>query len=92
MSERVKFQFPEPDPEGAEDDIGLAIFTAECIYGRPQTRLEVAYWLTSDGRPAVFDNRGPAGESALRVLIGLFGARFGEAGFQMESAQFGVAV
>ena len=84
MNERVTFRFPEPDHQGSEADIGLAIFTAECIHGRPQTRLETGYWLTSDGSRAVFESRGPAGECALRVLVGLLGARFGEFGFEVR--------
>lgn len=84
MGEHIKFRFKDPDPDGVEGDIGLAIFSAECIYGRPQTRLEAGYWLSVDGTTVVFDVGGPAGESALRVLVGLVGARFGEGGYSVE--------
>ena len=86
MSERITLGFPEPDPAGVEGDIGLAIFSSECIHGRPQTRLDVAYWLPLDGEKAVVEVRGPAGESALRVLLGLLAARFGETGFTVRRA------
>ena len=87
MSERIKFRFPTPDPDGVEGDIALSIFSAECIHGRPRTRLDIGYFLATDGRRAVVDVRGPAGEMALRVLLGLLGARFGEAGFEVQHAQ-----
>ena len=90
MNERMTFRFPEPDYEGTETDIGLALFTAECIHGRPKTRLEAAYWLRNDGQQAVFDVRGPAGETALRVLVGLLGARFGEDGYTVDGKARGV--
>ena len=81
MSERIKFRFPTPDAEGVEGDIALAIFSAECIHGKPRTRLDVGYFLTTDGKRAVMQVRGPAGETALRVLVGLLSARFGESGY-----------
>ena len=85
MSERVRFKLPERNEvRGVEDDVALAIFTAECIYGRPQTRMEVSYATGLDGRTCVLDVNGPAGESAVRVLVGLFEARFGEARFAVE--------
>ena len=89
MDEHVTFNFPDTDFAGVEGDVGLSIFTAECIYGRPKTRLEAAYWIPDSGKRAVFETRGPAGEAALRVLIGLLGARFGEGGFSVERAETG---
>lgn len=85
MQERMVFKFPE-DPT-AEDDVALAIFSAECMYGRPQTRLEVGYEMTADSQGCVVEVRGPAGEMMVRVLVGLLGARFGEGGFSVEQAQ-----
>ena len=87
MSERIKFIFPKPDADGVAHDIGLSIFSGECVHGRPQTRLDIAYYLTDDGRRAVLDVRGPAGETALRVFVGLCTARFGEGGFRVERRQ-----
>lgn len=85
MSQRVRFHLPEnPELEQVEDDLALAIFTAECIYGRPQTRMEVRYLVAADQRSCAMEVSGPAGESAVRVLIGLFSSRFGEDGFQIE--------
>ena len=44
MSEILWFQFPEPrNFEGVDSDACLAIFAAECVHGRPKTRLEVSY-------------------------------------------------
>lgn len=84
MAELIKFEFPEPEQEEVEQDIALSIFTAECIHGRPRTRLDVGYLLSDDGHRAVFEVRGEAGETALRVLVGLLAARFGEGGFNVE--------
>lgn len=85
MGDKVRFYFPEPtDREGAEEDICLAIFTAECLHGRPKTRLEVSYLVGADGRRCVVDVAGPAGETALRVFTGLCAARFGDDGFRIE--------
>ena len=84
MHEVVRFVFPEAGcREGIEADIALAIFSAECLYGRPRTRLEVSYLVDGEGRRCVLRARGEAGETALKVFLGLCGARFGEEGFQV---------
>ena len=72
MQELVVFKFPEDGH--VEDDLALAIFSAECMYGRPQTRLEVGYHVAGDYRSCVLEASGPAGEMAVRVLIGLLGS------------------
>lgn len=84
MREIVRFTFPAPSVrQEVEDDLGFAIFAAECMYGRPQTRLELQYLVSSDGRRCVADVSGPAGEAALRVFLGLVSAR-GEGRFSVE--------
>lgn len=85
MLEIVRFTFPAPsDRHAVEDDLALAIFAAECLYGRPQTRLELRYLIDPDGERCVADVRGPAGEAALRVFMGLSAARCGDGRFSME--------
>jgi hypothetical protein len=85
MSEVIKFRFPEgADREEVEGDACLALFSAECLHGRPQTRMEVSYLVDADATACVFHVRGPAGETAARVFVGLCGERFGEAGFRVE--------
>jgi len=85
MTEKIRFQFPgAEDAGGVEDDLTLAIFTAQCVHGRPQTRLQVRYFVTEDGQRAAIEVAGPAGEMALRVFLGLCSARFGEDGFVVE--------
>ena len=85
MTEILRFQFPNAaDREGVESDACLAIFSAECLHGRPKTRLEVSYLLEASGVRCVFEVRGEAGGTALQVFIGLCGERFGEAGFTVE--------
>lgn len=77
MLDRVRFQFSEGAVKESEieDDLGFAIFAAECIHGRPQTRMEVRYVIAADDDCTV-EVSGPAGEDALRIFIGLLDARF----------------
>ncbi|MCZ2111758.1 MAG: hypothetical protein LC118_19730 [Dehalococcoidia bacterium] len=85
MSERTRFKFVKTHgKEEVESDAALAIFTAECVHGRPKTRLAVRYLVADDGSTAVFETEGEAGEAALRVFLGLCSARFGDDGFQVE--------
>jgi hypothetical protein len=84
MSEVIRFQFPESAVrEEVEGDACLAIFSAECLYGRPQTLLEAAYLVAADGRSMVLRVSGVAGDTATRVLIGLCAERFGDGGFRV---------
>lgn len=90
MSEILRFQFTEPgDFEGVDGDACLAIFAAECVHGRPKTRLEVSYLVDAGGRRCVLKVNGPAGETAAQVFTGLCNERFGEAGFTVERVQQG---
>jgi hypothetical protein len=90
MSEIIRFQFPEcAVRDEVEGDACLAIFSAECLHGRPQTLLEASYLVSLDGRCLVLQVRGVAGETAARVFIGLCGKRFGEAGFRVERVEPG---
>ena len=84
MSERWRFRLVDLNESGGlESDACLAIFSAECVYGRPRTRIEVSYLADADGSGCVFAVGGPAGEMALQVFIGLCGERFGETGFNV---------
>jgi hypothetical protein len=90
MSEIIRFAFPEEsDYEEVEGDMALALFTSECIHGRPRTRLEVSYFVSTSGRRCLLSVRGPAGESALQVFAGLCEERFGEDGFSIERVSEG---
>ena len=85
MSEIVRFTFPgTTDREGVDADACLAIFSAECLHGRPKTRLEVSYLVDSTGSACVFEIAGEAGDVAVQVFLGLCTERFGETGFQVE--------
>jgi hypothetical protein len=81
----LRFNFdPAADAEAIEDDFGLALFAASCIYGRPGVRLDARYLVSSDGRRCVATVAGSAGEAALRVFTGLCTARLGDDGFRIE--------
>lgn len=85
MRETVRFVFPNSGSrDEIEADVGLSIFSAECLYGRPRTRLQVSYLIDNEGGRCVLRVRGEAGETALKVLIGLCCERFGENGFTVE--------
>ena len=85
MSEIVRFSFPgTTNREGVEADACLAIFSAECLHGRPKTRLEVSYLVDATGSACVFEIAGEAGDVAVQVFLGLCTERFGERAFQVE--------
>lgn len=71
----------ETDPETLDADAALALFTAECVYGRPRVRLEATYALGADGASCEIEATGEAGEAAARVLAGLLTTRHGEDGY-----------
>lgn len=79
MHTMVRFAFTEDiDRETVEADMALAIFVAECVYGKPRVRMEASYLVEGSGRTCVVDVCGEAGEIAARVFAGLAAARLGE--------------
>ena len=85
MNAMVRISFPPGSTkEGIEADACLAIFAAECIHGRPKTRMAVSYLVDEHGEHCVLRVQGEPGEMALQVFIGLCGERFGEDGFEIE--------
>ena len=44
MANIIRFAYlGEADAGAVEADVALAIFAAECVYGKPRTRLEASY-------------------------------------------------
>ena len=85
MRQKVRFAFTDAGAkEDIEADVALAIFTAECVYGRPRVRMEASYLVDDAGKSCVIDVRGEAGEAAARVFTGLTTARIGEQAFQVK--------
>jgi hypothetical protein len=81
----LRFRFASPsDATAVEDDLRLALFAAECLYGSARLRLEAAYLVRCDGATCVIESRGEAAEAAARVFAGLSAMRVGEAGFSVE--------
>ena len=81
----LRFNFKESaDREAVEDDLGVAIFAAECVYGKPRVRMEASYLVDEDGKSCALDVRGEAGEAAARIFAGIAAARVGEAGFSVR--------
>lgn len=86
VREVIRFRFSEPvERQEVEDDVCLAIFAVECLFGAPRVRLELAGFLVSeDGSCCVLDVCGPAGEAAARVFTGLTTTRVGGGALNVE--------
>lgn len=85
MGNLLRFAFARGSAkEDIEADVTLAIFTAECVYGRPRVRMEASYLVDDDGSSCVIDVEGEAGEAAARVFTGLTAARVGEQAFSVK--------
>ncbi len=90
MSTLVRFAFPNgEDKGGLEADIALAIFAAECVYGRPRVRMEASYLVAEDGTACVVQVDGESGEAAARIFAGLTSLRVGEVGFEVQRRNAG---
>jgi len=88
----LRFRFTPPsDSATVEDDLRLALFAAECLYGPARLRLEAAYSVRCDGATCIIESRGEAADAAARVFAGLTAMRVGEAGFQVEHLAAGPA-
>lgn len=84
-TQTVRFTFDsEGDRKAVEEDIGLALFAATCIYGEPGVRLGARYLVSPDGKRCVASVAGPAGEAVVRVFTGLCAIRLGDEGFRVE--------
>lgn len=85
MHTMLRFGFREcSDREGIEADMALAIFAAECVYGRPRVRMEASYLVDDKGKACVVDVAGESGEAVARVFAGLTAARVGEEAFTVR--------
>jgi hypothetical protein len=85
MGKLLRFSFKEGETrESVEADIALAIFTAECVYGRPRVRMETSYLVDEGGKTCVVEVCGEAGETAARIFAGLAAARLGEHGYEVR--------
>ena len=84
MSQVLEFKFREADRETVEADVALAIFAAECVYGRPRVRMEASYLVDEGGTACVLDISGEAGEAVARVFAGLSAARFGDQAYSVR--------
>ena len=60
MNQVLRFKFSEADRETVEADVALAIFAAECVYGRPRVRIEASYLVDEGGTACVLDISGEA--------------------------------
>ena len=84
MANILPFEFGRPtDIEALEDHVVLALFAAECVYGKPRTRMEASYLVDEDGESCVLRADRDAGEAAARIFTGL-AARLGDAAFKVQ--------
>jgi hypothetical protein len=77
----------EEDKQAVETDITLALFAAECVFGKPRVRMEASYILEEDGAACVINAAGEAGEAAARIFAGLTAARLGEASYSVKRVE-----
>jgi len=78
-----RFEFDEiVSKQDIEEQIALAIITAECTFGKPKVRLHAAY-LATDGK-AVIDVSSQVGEQIAEVFTGLMSRHIGEENFTVE--------
>jgi hypothetical protein len=84
MKTLLRFCFDSPVRADLEADMALAIFAAECVYGKPRVRMETSYLVDAGGSTCVLDVGGEAGEAAARVFAGLAALRVGEEAFTVR--------
>lgn len=85
MGKLIHFGFKEDtDPKAIEEDMALAIFSAECVYGKPRVRMEARYLVDQQGKTCVLKIAGESGEAAARIFAGLTAVRLGESGFTVH--------
>lgn len=83
MNEICRFDFDGTvSKRDIEEQITLAIITAECTFGKPRVRLNAAY-LASNGK-AVIDVSSDVGEHIAQVFTGLMIRLVGEENFSVE--------
>ena len=88
MTDILRFEFlGKPDPEAVEADMALAIFAAECVYGKPRIRLEASYLVANGGRDCILKSDGEAGDAVARILAGLAAVRVGETAFRVRHVE-----
>jgi hypothetical protein len=67
-----------------EEDVLLALFASECIFGKPRVRLEVSYRIQDQGQTCLLETAGEAGEAAACIFTGLLTVRYGETGYRVK--------
>lgn len=83
MAEICRFKFMEGvSKELIEEQIALAIITAECTFGQARVRLHASY-AASDGKAAI-DVSSDVGEYIAQVFTGLMIRTVGEESFSVE--------
>jgi len=83
MTEVCRFKFGNGiSKEMIEEQIALAIITAECTFGQPRVRLHASYAVSSS--KAVIDVASDVGEHVAQVFTGLMIRKIGENNFTVE--------
>ena len=86
MQTVLKFELEgEADHGAVETDMALALFAAECVYGKPRVRLEASYLVGPDGKECVIHSTGEAGDAAARIFAGLTAVRVGDTSYRVRN-------
>lgn len=80
-----KFKLPDgTTKEFIEVSIAMAIFNAECVYGKARVRVSgVAYYVAEDGPGCVIDVSTEVGEHVAQVFTGMMMNVLGEDKFRV---------
>ena len=88
MREVCRFTFKRPITKDAiEEQMALAIMTAECNFGQAKVRLNAAYVASND--KAVIEVSSAVGEHIAEMFTGLMTKKFGENSFSVERIRSG---
>ena len=90
MSQICRFKFKEGVTKGLiEEQIALAIITAECTFGQAMVRLHAGY--AAIDAKAVIDVSSDVGEHIAQVFTGLMIRKVGEENFTVERIRKDIA-
>lgn len=82
MTEICRFRFPTDTDTGViESQFTLAIVAAECAFGQPRVRMNVAYCISEDKLQVAIDVSTDIGQHIAQVFTGLMIRQLGEDNF-----------
>ncbi len=88
MQTVCRFKFPgELDRETIEEQLALAIVSAECTFGQPRVRISAAYCVSREKPQVVIDISTEVGEHIAQIFTGLMIRQLGEDRFTVDRVE-----